>query len=73
MGIANQLGKFFSRIAELSQSLWELMSTKKAWVWGATQELAFQQLKEELTKATVLTLYEPCGCLIIWSIGAVFL
>ena len=36
------------------------MSTqKKAWIWGPAQEEAFLQLKEELIKPTILTLYNP--------------
>ena len=59
MGMVNQLGKFSSKIAEIGQPLHELMSTKKAWIWGPAQEEAFLQLKEELIKPIVLTLYNP--------------
>ena len=59
MGMANQLGKFTPKIAEISQSLRELLSSKKMWVWGLSQDQAFQQLKTELTRSTVLTLYNP--------------
>ena len=59
MGMVNQLGKFSSKIAEIRQPLRELMNTKKAWIWGPAQEEAFLQLKEELIKPTVLTLYNP--------------
>ena len=41
MGLANQLGKFSPNLAELSQPLRELLSTKRAWVWGPNQEQAF--------------------------------
>ena len=59
MGMANQLGKFSHRLAELSQPLRELLSTKRAWVWGPDQERAFSEVKTELTHPTVLTLYDP--------------
>ena len=59
MGLANQLETFSPRLAELSQPLRELLSTKRAWTWGPGQEQAFSQLKEELTRPTVLTLYDP--------------
>ena len=29
MGMTNQMGKFLSRLEELSQPLWELLSTKR--------------------------------------------
>ena len=34
MGMANQLGKFSPNLAELSQPLRELLSTKRVWSWG---------------------------------------
>ena len=59
LGMVNQLGKFSPRIAELSQPLRELLSTKQSWVWGSSQEQAFAQIKVELTQPTVLALYNP--------------
>lgn len=35
------------------------MSSKRTWLWGAAQEQAFAQIKEELVKPTVLALYDP--------------
>ena len=59
MGMVNQLGKFTPNIAEISQPLRELLSSKKTWLWGPPQDTAFEQLKRELTQPTVLTLYNP--------------
>ena len=59
MGLVNQLGKFSSRIAEISQPLRGLLSNKSAWVWGPDQERSFAEIKQELTKPTVLVLYDP--------------
>ena len=59
MGMANQMGKFTPRLAELSQPLRELMSTKRQWAWESSQDRAFAQVKEELSKPTVLALYDP--------------
>ena len=59
MGMANQLGKFSPNLAECSQSLRELLSPRKSCVWGSAQEEAFKKVKEELTKPTVLALYNP--------------
>jgi hypothetical protein len=59
MGMANQMGKFSPRPAELSQPLRELLSTKRQWSWDQSQERAFAQMKEELLKPTVLALYDP--------------
>ena len=59
MGLVNQLGKFSPRIAEISQPLRGLLSNKSAWVWGPDQERSFVEIKRELTKSTVLALYDP--------------
>ena len=59
LGMANQLGKFSPWLAELTQPLRELLSSKRAWLWGPDQERAFAQVKEELTQPTVLALYDP--------------
>ena len=59
MGMINQLGKFSPRLAELSQPLRELLSTKRQWLWSSSQEQAFKQVKEELSCPTVLALYSP--------------
>ena len=59
--MVNQLGKFSPHIADLTQPLRELLSTKRAWLalWGPEQESAFNKIKEELVQPTVLTLYDP--------------
>ena len=56
MGMANQLGKY---LAELSQPLRELLSTKRVWSWGPPQEKSFSDIKQELTQPAVLCLYNP--------------
>ena len=59
MGMVNRMGKFPPNNAEISKPLRELLSIKRAWLWGAEQDRAFNALKEELTKPTVLALYDP--------------
>ena len=61
LGMINQLGKFSPNISELSQPLRELLSSRKTWLWGPAQDQAFQQLKDELSKPTTLTLYNPAA------------
>ena len=46
-------------ISELTQPLQELLSTKRAWLWGPEQEQAFGRVKEELLQPTTLVLYNP--------------
>ena len=55
MGMVNQLSKF---TPELAQPLRELLSSKKVWIWGSPQDKAFQEIKEELTRPTVLSIYD---------------
>ena len=53
LGMANQLGKFSPRLAEITQPLRELLSSKKTWLWGPDQQYTFS----ELSRPTILTLY----------------
>ena len=59
MGMVNQLGEFSSQLATLTQPLRELLSKNREWNWGPSQEQAFIKTKEELSKPTVLALYDP--------------
>ena len=59
MGMVNQLGKFTPNIAEISQPLRELLSTKMMWLWGPPQDEALEKLKKELTQPALLALYDP--------------
>lgn len=58
MGMVNQLNKFTPNIAELSQPLRELLSSKRAWFWGTAQDAALEAIKKELTQPIVLALYD---------------
>lgn len=59
LGMANQLGKFTPRLAELTQPLRELLSKSNAWVWGPPQQQAFAAVKRELSTPTTLAFYDP--------------
>ncbi len=59
MGMVNQMGKFSANLATLTQPLRERLSKKHAWLWGDSQDRAFEHIKEELSKQTTLTLYDP--------------
>ena len=77
--MANQLSKFSPHIAEVSKPLRELLSMKKAWLWGSAQDDAFDKVKQELTKPTVLALYDPqantkiCADASAYGLGAVLI
>ena len=59
MGMVNQLGKFTPNLAESTQPLRALLSKSSAWTWDSAQLIAFQQVKDELSKPTTLALYDP--------------
>lgn len=46
-------------LAEISRPLRELVSKKNAWMWGPAQDKAFKRIKVELTKPSILALYDP--------------
>ena len=48
MGMTNQLGKFSSKIAKLSQPLREFLGSNCARLWGPVQDAAFEAVKAEL-------------------------
>ena len=57
--MVDQLGKFSHQLATITQPLRELLSKNREWIWGPSQEQAFLKVKEELSKLTVLALYDP--------------
>ena len=72
--MVNQLGKFVPHLAEKSKLIRDLLSTKNEFLWGATQQDAFEKLKKELTSTPVLAHYDPAEknnpvgrCFILWT------
>ena len=63
MGMANQLGKFSYHQADISQPLRDLLSPKNAWLWSPRHQVAFNAIKNELARPTVLALYNPLASL----------
>ena len=57
--MTNQLLKFVPCRAELMKLLTELLSSKQVFQWGPSQSKAFADIKEKLTNAPLLALYEP--------------
>ena len=60
LGMANQLGKFSSQLAEISKPLRNLLSVKNEWVWGPAQSQSFLAMKTELSSPDkLLAHYDP--------------
>ena len=48
VGMVNQMGKVIPRLAEINKPLRQLLCKDTAWLWEASQETAFQQVKDVL-------------------------
>ena len=59
LGMINQLSKFSPHLANKTQPLRLLLTSKNHWLWGTDQEQAFTKLKESLTSTEVLAMYDP--------------
>ena len=53
------MGKFMPDLATLLHSLNQLLSENQSWVWTPACDKAFQQAKEQLSRALVLVHYDP--------------
>ena len=51
--MVNHLGKFSRILADLSQPLRKLLSSRNSWIWEEAQEQVFNQMKEELLTPTI--------------------
>ncbi len=58
LGMVNQLAKFSSSIAQLAEPLHDLIRSNRTWVWDAVQQKAFDDVKQAITSAPTLALYD---------------
>ena len=58
LGMVNQSGKYTPNLAELTHPLRGLLSKKNAGSWGPPQQRAFQTVKEKLSTAPALAIFD---------------
>ena len=59
LGMVNFLGKYIPHLSTVLHPLCELLGKDRAWVWGPAQAEAFTRVKELLTTAPTLALFDP--------------
>ena len=59
IGMVNFLGKFMRNLSTVIAPLTRLLKKEVSWNWSSAQQEAFQKLKDRLTSAPVLRMYDP--------------
>ena len=59
LGLVNYYGKFLSNLATTVAPLYEPLQKNVKWSWGPKEELAFEQIKKQLTADSLLVHYDP--------------
>ena len=57
--MVNQLAKFVPDLAEKTDSLRALLVKDTRWTWGEAQKQSFELIKQALTSAPTVALYDP--------------
>lgn len=58
MGLVNQQAKYIPSLAEKTEPVRSLLLKTHAWLWRDKQKTAFDSIKEDLTRAPALALYD---------------
>jgi hypothetical protein len=59
LGVVNYLGKFLPNVTEILKPLQNLLKKDVPWMWSSSQEAAIANVKKLVTKAPVLSFYDP--------------
>lgn len=59
LGLVNYYRRFIPDLAKTAAPLTELLKKENPFIWSSTQETAFKNLKNALTNAPVLTIFDP--------------
>lgn len=73
MGMVNHMGKYIPQLASISKPLRDLLSEKSTWLWDVAQQEAFEKIKDALSSAPSLAIYDlsrdtsVSRCFILWT------
>ncbi|XP_048239742.1 uncharacterized protein K02A2.6-like [Haliotis rufescens] len=59
LGLVNYLSKFLPNLTDVLAPLRNLVRKDVAWTWSSSQQESFQKVKDMVTKAPVLSYYDP--------------
>ncbi|XP_014261398.1 uncharacterized protein K02A2.6-like [Cimex lectularius] len=59
MGMVTFLAKFIPKRSEIMAPITSLVSLNNAFVWGPSQQIAFERIKDLLTSSSCLTIFDP--------------
>ena len=54
LGMVQYLSKFYPRISEIAEPLWDLMKKHAPYTWGPEHNHAFDSIKKEIVQALIL-------------------
>ena len=55
----NYLSKFYARLSEIVEPIWEFAKDKEPSNWGSEHQSPFTQMKQEIVSAPILAYYNP--------------
>ena len=57
--MVNQMEKYIPHLTSISNPLRDLLSQRNTWLWGNAQQHAFNKVKNALSSAPSLAIYDP--------------
>ena len=57
IGTINYYGKYIKNFASIGEALFKLLRKDTEWLWGKEQNKSFKTIKEKLSSAPVLMVY----------------